>query len=287
MRTRVITAVVLLLLITGVLVTGSETVWVAFLALLLALATDEWAMLCGVNRRWSRVSIVVITLGLASVSYLGRFTPGPVQGYAPAWKWTAFVLIWVLGASWILSRPLQASRGVSSSERWLHLPFGVLCLYALAEALLQLYRIHTAVLISSMAVVWISDSAAYFAGRRFGKRKLAPVSSPGKSWEGVWAALSAVALMAVIWVVVAPAYLPALIVTSTAPALSMVALCLLTAIAGISGDLVESRLKRVAGVKDSGRCLPGHGGVLDRIDALIPAMPVMAAAYAWVMLDNA
>ena len=63
----------------------------------------------------------------------------------------------------------------------------------------------------------------------------------------------------------------------------MVALCVLAAMAGISGDLVESRLKRVAGVKDSGRCLPGHGGVLDRIDALIPAMPVMAVAYAWVV----
>ena len=166
------------------------------------------------------------------------------------------------------------------AERWLSLLLGMVCLLALAEALLQLYRIDIAVVLASMAVVWVSDSAAYFAGRRFGKRKLAPVTSPGKSWEGVWAALLAVALMGMIWVMIAPTHLPGLVIVSSLPSLAMVALCVLVAMAGISGDLVESRLKRVAGVKDSGRCLPGHGGVLDRIDATLATiatdMPITA-----------
>jgi phosphatidate cytidylyltransferase len=277
MRTRVMTAVALLFLVAAVLFTGSETVWVTFLAVLLALAADEWTTLSGFRGLWWRALTVVLTLGVAASRYLGGMTAGL------PFALVIFVPLWILGAGWMLSRPLQEIRGMALAERWLSLLLGMVCLLALAEALLQLYRIDIAVLLASMAVVWVSDSAAYFAGRRFGKRKLAPVTSPGKSWEGVWAALLAVALMGMIWVMIAPTQLPALVIASSFPSLAMVALCVLAAMAGISGDLVESRLKRVAGVKDSGRCLPGHGGVLDRIDALIPAMPVMAVAYAWVV----
>ena len=97
----------------------------------------------------------------------------------------------------------------------------------------------------------------------------------------------AVSLMGAVWPVMFPTYLPEVVTDSPHPSIWMAALCLLTAAAGISGDLVESRLKRVAGVKDSGSCLPGHGGILDRIDALIPAMPVMGWAYTATVMQHA
>jgi phosphatidate cytidylyltransferase len=131
-----------------------------------------------------------------------------------------------------------------------------------------------------MAVVWIADIAAYFAGRRFGKRKLAPTISPGKTWEGVWGALVAVAAYALLLVAVAPsAFAPA----GPAAMAAFVAFLPLLAALSVVGDLFESLLKRQAGVKDSGALLPGHGGVLDRVDALLAAMPFAAlAATAWL-----
>ena len=285
MRTRVMTAVVLLLLLIGVLSSGLEWVWVTCLAVILVLAMNEWVLLCRVQAwRW-RTLIVSLTLLAAYARYQDPQTL--IAGHGLMSPWLIFAVLWTLSATWLLRRPLALVRGMATIESLLCLPLGMLCLLALADALLQLYRINITVLVASMSVVWVSDSVAYFAGRRFGKRKLAPEISPGKSWEGVWAALMAVSLMGAIWPALFPNYLPDIVTDSPHPSIWMAALCLLTAVAGISGDLVESRLKRVAGVKDSGRCLPGHGGILDRIDALIPAMPVMAWAYTATVMQHA
>jgi phosphatidate cytidylyltransferase len=130
-------------------------------------------------------------------------------------------------------------------------------------------------LVSAMAIVWVADIGAYFAGRAFGRRKLAPTISPGKSWEGVLGGWIAVIVLATV-----AALSPAL--SETFPAVLQKAygwpawlfmMSLLVA-ASVVGDLFESLLKRRAGVKDSSNLLPGHGGVLDRIDALIPVMPL-------------
>jgi phosphatidate cytidylyltransferase len=128
-----------------------------------------------------------------------------------------------------------------------------------------------------MAIVWLADTAAYFAGRAFGRRKLAPAISPGKTWEGVYGALAAVAVYALALVPFAQA---AGYQGAPAPAAIAAWVVLAVALAALSvcGDLLESLLKRHAGVKDSGRLLPGHGGVLDRIDALLAAMPPAALA---------
>jgi phosphatidate cytidylyltransferase len=126
-----------------------------------------------------------------------------------------------------------------------------------------------------MAIVWVADSAAYFAGRRFGKRRLAPAISPGKTWEGVYGALIAVAVYALALLPFAEgagysaAIVPASVIAWVALAMALVGL-------SIVGDLFESQLKRNRGVKDSGKLLPGHGGVLDRIDALLAALPPAA-----------
>lgn len=129
-------------------------------------------------------------------------------------------------------------------------------------------------LLSTMAVVWVSDTAAYFAGRRFGRARLVPRISPGKTWAGLWGAL-----LAVLAYCLALRLLPASAGAVSGPG---VGLGLVLAVLGVEGDLFESWLKRVRGVKDSGRLLPGHGGILDRIDALTASVPVAALYYAVV-----
>jgi phosphatidate cytidylyltransferase len=131
--------------------------------------------------------------------------------------------------------------------------------------------------LAAMAIVWIADTAAYFTGRAFGRRKLAPMVSPGKSWEGVYGAWVAVVLYALLLVPLAAAAGYRLSV-DVVTVVIWLALIFVIASASVVGDLFESLLKRQAGVKDSGTLLPGHGGVLDRIDALLAAMPLAAVA---------
>ena len=140
-------------------------------------------------------------------------------------------------------------------------------------ALVELRAIGPGLLLGLMAVVWIADSTAYFAGRKFGRHKLAPAISPGKTWEGVAGAFFGVTLYGLAWGVGNSSAAP----FSSGLMWGMLLLWLLT-IFSILGDLFESWMKRGAGLKDSGRLLPGHGGVLDRIDALTAAMPVAAIA---------
>jgi phosphatidate cytidylyltransferase len=152
---------------------------------------------------------------------------------------------------------------------------GWLVLIATWVAVVALQTRSPGVLLAMMAIVWIADTAAYFAGRRFGRRKLAPSISPGKTWEGVYGALAAVAIYALLLVPLAAAAGYTRPLDAIAAAI-WVALTLLLTGLSIIGDLFESQLKRQRGVKDSGAILPGHGGVLDRIDALTAAMPPAA-----------
>jgi phosphatidate cytidylyltransferase len=137
-------------------------------------------------------------------------------------------------------------------------------------ALYQLRAISPMILLGLMATIWISDTAAYFAGRSFGKHKLAVTISPGKTWEGVIGALIAVLIYALVW-----NYLT----EEKFLSVFLVPLLLLLVVLGVIGDLFESLVKRHAGVKDSGNLLPGHGGILDRIDALTSTLPVAMLAF--------
>jgi len=139
--------------------------------------------------------------------------------------------------------------------------------------------------LAAMAIVWVADTAAYFSGRAFGRHKLAPQVSPGKTWEGVYGAWIAVALYALALVPYAGAAGFRLPVTTLAIASWVVFLLLLASIS-VVGDLFESLLKRHAGAKDSGALLPGHGGVLDRIDALLAAMPIAALAAEFFLVKQ-
>ena len=136
-------------------------------------------------------------------------------------------------------------------------------------ALYQLRAISPLLLLGFMATIWISDTAAYFTGRSFGKHKLAPTISPNKTWEGVAGALIAVLIYGLIW---------DFWLNEESLASKLLPLLLLMAILGIIGDLYESLIKRHANVKDSGNILPGHGGILDRIDALTSSLPLAILA---------
>ncbi|HTQ62046.1 MAG TPA: phosphatidate cytidylyltransferase [Candidatus Solibacter sp.] len=132
-----------------------------------------------------------------------------------------------------------------------------------------------AILFFVLVITWVGDSAAYFVGRAIGKHKLAPVLSPNKSWEGTAASLVGALLVAFVFSKYANVPLPHLL-----------AMAFVGNLAGQAGDLLESAYKRSAGVKDSGSLLPGHGGVLDRIDALILAIPVVWYYWIWIYLPN-
>ena len=138
-------------------------------------------------------------------------------------------------------------------------------------ALVELRTFGPGLLLGLLAVVWIADTAAYFAGRKFGRHKLAPAISPGKTWEGVAGAFLGVTLYGLAWGM----WDGSAVLFNSGLWQGMLLLWLLT-LFSILGDLFESWMKRVAGLKDSGRILPGHGGVLDRIDALTAAMPLAA-----------
>jgi phosphatidate cytidylyltransferase len=147
--------------------------------------------------------------------------------------------------------------------------FGTLYLALPAVAFARLHQIDRWLPVLALGVVWIGDSAAFYVGRRWGRHKMAPVVSPNKSWEGAAASLAAAVATAALW--------SWIVRGGVAPA--VVALGALANLAGQIGDLVESLFKRGSGIKDSGHLLPGHGGMLDRIDGLLFAAPVLWIAW--------
>lgn len=176
-------------------------------------------------------------------------------------------LIWVYilsAAFWIISVPPYLKQLYAIKNPLILMLTGWILLLPTCLALYQLRAISPELLLGFMATIWISDSAAYFTGRSFGKHKLAPRISPNKTWEGVAGALVAVLLYGLIW---------DFWFIEESLAAKLIPLLLFMAILGIIGDLYESLMKRQAGVKDSGNILPGHGGILDRIDALTSSLP--------------
>ncbi len=265
---RVATAVVLLLVLIGALAAG-HTVFAAALSVAIGAAVYEWAKLAAHAPALALGAAIVVGTTLFMLEVLHAW---PRDG-------AATTLLIVACAAWALigSLLVRAEHGGLSLAKWTKSVLGVALLVAAWAAAMQLYRDGVLMLFSSAAVVWIADIAAYFVGRAFGKRKLAPHISPGKTWAGVAGAMLAVLAAALLLAAAAP-QLPLFstwLLQALPPGIALLALALLVTLA-IVGDLFESLLKRQAGVKDSGRLLPGHGGVLDRIDALLPVLPAAA-----------
>jgi phosphatidate cytidylyltransferase len=269
LRTRALTAAVLLAGFGAALFLLPQGGWIAVCAMLVGLAAWEWGALAGLA---GRNRLFYSGLLFALFAWMPALSGFPTSTYAPAWLYGAS------GCFWILLAPLWIWRSRTMGGRAVLLAVGILALVPAGAALVDLRSGHPALLLAAMGTVWISDSAAYFVGRRFGRRKLAPAVSPGKTWEGVAGALVAVALYACAWASVGAPQNPWIDGNRwTPPAFAAVLLGL--AVVGIIGDLFESLIKRQAGVKDSGTLLPGHGGILDRIDAPVAMLPLAVLAF--------
>lgn len=273
LRTRIITAVCLLVVLLPAMVFEPTWIWSVASLVFVVVSGWEWRrlqLLPAGGEPGSRPNTYAVMMLAIGVAWLG------LDHWEPEWGgWISTAVLIVAVVYWITVGFLSLRREVPGFG-WLA---GVL-LFACWLALVDLRELGFLPLIAAMAIVWIADIGAYFCGKAFGRRKLAPAISPGKSWEG---AIGGVFLVVVISLVVAAApalnqTLPARLVEVTGPLLAILVLAALGALS-IVGDLFESVLKRRAGVKDSGNSLPGHGGVLDRIDALIPVMPCVALLH--------
>ena len=269
LKQRVITAFILLLFFLPALFHPSP-LWLGVLGVLLILAAS-W--------EWGRLN----DLGFASAFVMPAICLTLFLIY-----WSQFHFLFISKFCWLICTAIWFCTIIfylkNGSPRWKSTPklcrlgLGIFLLISTGLSLLQAKLIGTDFLISVLLLVWTADIAAYFVGRRWGRHKLAPTISPGKSIEGLVGAVLAVWLLALAWIT-ASNYLTfehdSIFIRLFAfgwPAL-LLGLSVLT-LTSAAGDLFESMIKRAAGVKDSSQLLPGHGGVLDRLDALLPVLPL-------------
>ncbi|CAM4163396.1 phosphatidate cytidylyltransferase [Comamonas aquatilis] len=277
LKQRVITALILLaILLPALFYTGSSTPFAVLMLIFMAAGAWEWGRLNGFGQMGSLVVGGVCTV-LCAASWWAGWLQQPLG---------AFGMLWVIaGGMWVLGGGLLLRAGVAG---WPHIPAavrlvgGVLALWVAWMAVVQARNVGINFLLSMLVLVWVADVFAYFAGRTFGlkftKNKLAPTVSPGKSWEGVWGGMLGVIALALFWVWADRHYgagVPSFysVLQSRGTWFLLLAVVFMAAMS-VVGDLVESLIKRSVGVKDSSGLLPGHGGVLDRIDALLPMLPL-------------
>ena len=271
LKTRIITAVILLVLLLGLLYANSYTAVVLACAAFFAAASWEVFRLFG--SRQPLIGAALWAIAFLFEAWADRLTNS-----------TAFYAvccaIWVirLGPSLVIGLPSQAS----ISNRLLAAVYG-LAIFGALFAILALFRHSAVYLFSVMALVWIADIGAFAAGKAYGRHKLAPSISPGKSWEGAiggWVAVLLIAGLSTLIPQLGDTF--AVHLQARFGWAGFVAVMTLMVVASVVGDLFESQLKRRAGFKDSSNLLPGHGGVLDRIDALIPALPLAVLVNHWL-----
>ncbi|MGZ5203061.1 MAG: phosphatidate cytidylyltransferase [Telluria sp.] len=275
LKTRVITAVVLLAVLLPILYFNNQAAFAVVATVFFGAAIWEAFRLFNPD---SRNAMIVAGFWTAAFAY-GFFVQG--QGNLTFW-FAISVLIWLLrlAPSLKIGLPPLGHGG----NTLLSITYAVAIVGCFA-AIVALFMHSPLYLLSVMVIVWIADIGAYFAGKAFGKRKLAPSISPGKSWEGAVGGCIAVLVIASLSILFGSGSLAdtfALRVQSRLGWAALLAILVLIVAASIVGDLFESQLKRRAGMKDSSDLLPGHGGVLDRIDALIPVLPLAALIGAWL-----
>ncbi len=273
LRQRVITALVLVAVLLASLAVGSPWPFAILTLALMAAGAWEWGRLnqAPAGLCWT-LGGAVVAAGAAALAAGWTET-------VPAALWWCGLALWVLGGAAALHMGPQGWLRVARPLRWL-LGVAVIWLAWLAVANARSTGINF--LLSVLCLVWMADVAAYFGGRAWGKAKLAPSISPGKSWAGVWSGMVGVQLLALLWMVLDRRYgfdgasIYTRLQASVGFIAMAVALLLLSALS-VVGDLMESLVKRAVGAKDSSQLLPGHGGVLDRVDALLPTLPAALA----------
>ena len=259
LKQRIITALILLPVALGGFFLLDGWAFALFIGAVVTLGAWEWARLAGLEAQPQRVFYALVVAGLLYGAYL-------FPSVAP-WLLGAAFLWWLLATLLVLSYPV-------SSRYWGGLPgkllIGLLILLPAWQGLVQLkqWPQGNALIIAVMVLVWGADIGAYFTGKAFGRRKLAPQVSPGKSWEGFYGGLGT-SLLLTLAVGLQQGWQYGALFLALAGAALVVA-------ASVIGDLTESMFKRQSGIKDSSNLLPGHGGVLDRIDSLTAAIPLFA-----------
>lgn len=259
LKTRIITALIALAVLGVVLFLIPPLMTELVIGALVVAGAWEWSGFLAVSGTAMRASYVALMVILLAGSYvLMPEVSELVLRIAFVWWFAAFV--------WTMFFPTP----IPLIIRWLA---GVLVLVPMFVSLIVLFRIGEEKLLFALLIVWAADAGAYFSGKLFGRVKLAPSISPGKTWEGVIGGLLIVALLAI----AADYY-------SDAPLAVLLPFFLAVAALSIVGDLTVSMFKRTAGVKDSGTLFPGHGGVLDRVDSVAAAAPLFALGLGWLGL---
>lgn len=267
LRRRTITAFLLGPLVIAAILWLPTPAFALLMTVIVLLAAWEWCALAGIERQIGRAAY----LGVVAVG-MGLFW------LQPGWQlWLfAFASLW-WGVQTLRLLRVTEIRPVAGLEPWL-LPTGLLVLVAPWAALIHLHGlpgIGPGLVLFLMVLIWTADSLAYFVGRRWGRAKLAPEISPGKTRIGVYGGMAGAAVCGLLF-----AWLQSFGLAET---LLVLAVCGLSAMISVVGDLYESLLKRRRGVKDSGQILPGHGGMLDRIDSLTAAAPLFALGLTWIL----
>lgn len=259
LKARILTAIIILPLFLSALFYLQDIFWAAFLLILTVVGAREWSNLAQFSVK--NTIIFMLLTGLVGGELLLLLSESiKTNAYS-----SNLISLYILSfAFWCIAAPLYLKQLYTVKNPVLWMLIGWILLLPTCLALYQLRAINPSLLLGFMATIWISDTAAYFTGRAFGKHKLAHTISPNKTWEGVAGALIAVILYGLAW---------NFWLIEESLLITLVPLLIIMAILGVVGDLYESLIKRQAGVKDSGNILPGHGGILDRIDALTSALP--------------
>ncbi|WP_296403656.1 phosphatidate cytidylyltransferase [Psychrobacter sp.] len=261
MWTRIKTAVILVIIV-GVAIFASDKpyLFIPLLGVGVSIASFEWTKLVPKWHVPALFVILVLALTMATLIFPNTW---------PLW-WTASTVIWLMALYWVSKFP--ASTGWYGRQLYV---LGMVLLTAAISAMYYLWLQSPWWLMYVFLLVWCADSGAYFVGRKLGKRKMSPHVSPNKSIEGLIGGLATglIVVIGISWFKLQLA---------GSELVLFVGLSLITILASVLGDLFESMLKRQAGVKDSGTILPGHGGILDRIDSLLSATPIFALGF-WVL----
>ncbi|MES2637688.1 MAG: phosphatidate cytidylyltransferase [Pseudomonadota bacterium] len=257
LKTRIITAGLLVAAFIPALFMLNNNLWAYLMLVIALLALHEWG--CMIKLSALQNKLYVLSAGIGGIFVVWLITKFDFHLFF----FKSLTVFFVVALFWLIIVPIWFKTRYMVGNKAVMALLGLLLLASLWLALICAKGADPALLLVLLTTIWIADSAAYFAGKNFGKHKLAPSISPGKTWEGVFGALIAVTIFGAIlytwfdfkeWAVF--------------PALWIIT------ILGVAGDLFESMIKRQAMLKDSGSLLPGHGGILDRIDGMIPSVPI-------------
>lgn len=272
LKTRVLTALVLAAGLLAAMFLLPPLGWLVFAALICGGAAWEWGGLGKLSASQRAVFAVLMSMACVLVGATAGLASELTVSPAGLWPlYATSALFWLVVAPFWLARKWRVGSAAAA------VVIGLIVLLPPALALAHLRLVDPWVLLAAMGAIFVSDIAAYFTGRAFGRRKLAPGISPGKTWEGAGGAVVGVVIFGLVVIIAS---------TPSARAAGPIALLVpllagFTAV-GIFGDLFESLLKRQAGLKDSGTILPGHGGILDRIDSLTSTLPLVGLAALWL-----